>query len=191
MDSEQSAEPVVVGVRFVEPDTACLENGDFEFLTKLTRVFVRFDHTPERELLLFSFHPEEVCPKFVADEFFGKTKKQIDDIRSARIMCTVGPPEVFPEYRDTALSHPISAQETDIATISQAEILGYIDLENGHVIQRNTTHVLRVEFLQVRGCKLSLYDFCPDHFRPKLEANEFVGLSLRGAVALLEKRRVT
>jgi len=175
-------QPKTVSVYFSIPEGDC---ATYLLEPPMTGVYATFSNDPSKEVFLFCFDPNEMRHPFQEKELLGKTKDEIRLLRGVRS-------GLFPERvgGQNALFHPISAQATDVATILRAEILEYVDLEDGYVVKRNTTHVLRVEFLQMRGRKLSLYDFCPDHFNPKLEADEFVGLSVHEAMVLVESRRV-
>jgi len=175
-------QPKTVSISFLGPEGGCATNLLEPLMTK---VYATFNSDPGKQVFLFTFDPSEMHNPFQEREFLDKTEDQIRKIRRVRFG-VVGERYVS----QIALFNPISAQETDIAKILRAAILEHIEFKNSNVVKRKTTHVLRVEFLQMRGHKLFLFDFCPDHFSPKLEADEFINLSVHEAMALVESRRV-
>ena len=180
MNNTGDDQPKTVSISFLGPEGGCATNLLEPLMTK---VYATFNSDPGKQVFLFTFDPSEMHNPFQEREFLDKTEDQIRKIRRVRF-------GLSQEVNQIALFHPISAQETDVATILRAAILEYIEFKNSNVVKRKTTHVLRVEFLQMRGHKLFLFDFCPDHFSPKLEADEFINLSVHEAMALVESRRV-
>ena len=146
----------------------------------------------QKEVFLFSFDPNEMIQPFVEEEFLYKTKEEIQILRNMRC----GPlaqPKTSVGFRTGGVNgtfHPLSAQETEVATILCAEILECIVLKNGHVVDRSDMRILRVEFKQLPGCKLFLFEFFPEEYYPKLHGADFVGLSLHRALALIDSRKV-
>ncbi|MBT4941850.1 MAG: hypothetical protein HOL80_03095 [Candidatus Magasanikbacteria bacterium] len=180
MSNTGDDQPKTVSISFSVPE----EDVQRHLLNPpMTRVYGKFYNNPNKEVLLFTFDPSEMRNPFQEREFVDKTEDQVREIRKARS-------GLSQEVSQIALFHPISAQETSVATILRAAILEHVEFKNSHVVKRNTTHVLQVEFLQMRGHKLFLFDFCPNQFIPKLEAGEFIGFSFYEAMSLIESRRV-